>query len=151
MTKTYRGLFSSHATTGMPTNGQNAPSKIRLLDDGRNLVLDYGNAGKYELSAEFLRVESPSAEVRGHGGQGGELPIEKENVRITGIDRCGHYAIQVIFDDGHDSGIYTWAYLWQLVREKEQRWTAYLRKLTQLGKSRSTQVQVVRLIDPSKD
>ncbi len=127
-----------------------APSRIQLRDRGSLLILDYPDGARCELSAEYLRVESPSAEVRGHGGQGGELPSGKEKVRIKAIDRVGHYALQFIFDDGHDSGIYTWGYLWQLAREKEQRWRNYLQKLTAARKTRQADVQVVRLIDPKK-
>ena len=124
------------------------PGKIRLRDKGALLQLDYPDGSSYELSAEYLRVESPSAEVRGHGGAGGQLPFGKENVHIKSIQRCGHYALQFVFDDGHDSGIYTWAYLWQLAKEKEQRWREYNQKLSAAGKVRQADVQVVRLVDP---
>jgi len=126
------------------------PSKINLRDKGAMLVLEYADGKRYELSAEYLRVESPSAEVRGHGGQGGKLPFGKEAVCIKQIHRTGHYALQFEFDDGHDSGIYTWAYLWQLAKEKEQRWRNYLQELRAQGHTRDPGVQVVRLIDPKR-
>lgn len=131
-------------------SGIPVPGKIRLRDKGKLLQLDYPDGSSYELSAEYLRVESPSAEVKGHAGQGGELPYGKEEVRIKGIERMGHYALQFIFDDGHDSGIYTWVYLWQLAKEKEQRWRNYLQQLRAKGHVRQADVQVVRLIDPKK-
>lgn len=127
---------------------KSVPTKVQLRDKGRELVLSYADGRRYELSAEYLRVESPSAEVQGHGGEGGELPYGKENVRITSVVRTGHYALQFVFDDGHDSGIYTWEYLWQLARERDQRWRNYLQKLHERGISREPDVQVVRLIDP---
>lgn len=129
-------------------SGIPVPGKIRLRDKGKLLQLDYPDGASYELSAEYLRVESPSAEVRGHGGQGGELPYGKEEVKIKGIERMGNYALQFIFDDGHDSGIYTWGYLWQLAKEKEQRWRNYLQQLRAKGHVRQADVQVVRLVDP---
>ncbi len=129
---------------------QRAPGKIKLRSQGAELILHYAENKEYALSAEYLRVESPSAEVRGHGGQGGQLPVGKENVRITSVERMGNYALQFTFDDGHDSGIYTWEYLYQLALEKDRRWHAYLQKLQAIGKSRDPGVQVVRLIDPKQ-
>jgi len=125
-----------------------APATIRLRDNGQTLVLEYAQRPRQTLPAEYLRVHSPSAEVKGHFGEGGELPIGKESVRIAQIEKSGNYAIRLHFDDGHDSGIYTWEYLWQLAREQEQRWQAYLIELRKRGESRDPGVQVVRLIDP---
>ena len=125
------------------------PSKILLRDQGRLVVLEYGAAVRHELDAEYLRVSSPSAEVQGHGGQGGELPVGKQQVAVTHIEKAGHYALRLTFSDGHDSGIYTWSYLRQLIVERQQRWQAYLIELRKLGVSREPDVQVVRLIDPS--
>ena len=124
------------------------PKAIRLREQGRILVLEYTERSAQELSAEYLRVNSPSAEVQGHFGEGGELPVGKENVRITNIEKSGHYAIRLHFDDTHDTGIYTWAYLWQLAKEKEQRWQEYLIELRKRGEARNPEVQVVKLVDP---
>lgn len=129
-------------------SSQDTPKAIRLRDGGKTLVLDYEARGSEELSAEYLRISSPSAEVQGHFGEGGELPVGKENVLISKIEKSGHYAIRLHFDDTHDTGIYTWAYLWQLAKEKEQRWQDYLIELRKLGKDRNPEVQVVKLIDP---
>lgn len=124
------------------------PTKILLREKGRLLVLEYEAGSRYELNAEYLRVSSPSAEVQGHGGQGGELPTGKQQVSITGIEKAGNYALRLTFSDGHDSGIYTWVYLKQLAVEKQQRWQEYLIELRKLGVSREPDVQVVRFMDP---
>ena len=112
------------------------------------LVLEYADKATQELSAEYLRVQSPSAEVQGHFGEGGELPIGKESVCITKIEKSGHYAIRLYFDDSHDTGIYTWAYLWQIAKEKNQRWQDYLIELRKQGLTRNPETQIVKLIDP---
>ena len=112
-------------------------------------MLEYEDLGIYELSAEYLRISSPSAEVQGHFGEGGELPVGKEQVCIKKIDRSGHYAIRIHFDDGHDSGIYTWEYLQKLAQEKDQRWQEYMEALRKTGQTRNPNVQVVKLIDPN--
>ena len=131
-------------------SSDDTPSTIRLKDSGKTLVLEYANRPRQTLSAEYLRVESPSAEVKGHFGAGGELPIGKEEVCIAHIEPSGNYAIRLHFDDGHDSGIYTWPYLWQLAKEREQRWQNYLIELRKRGETRDPGVQVVRLVDPTK-
>lgn len=124
------------------------PKAIRLKTGGTTLVLEYANRAAQELSAEYLRVQSPSAEVQGHFGEGGELPIGKESVRITKIEKSGHYAIRLYFNDRHDTGIYTWAYLWQLAKEKNQRWQNYLIELRKQGMTRNPDTQVVKLVEP---
>ena len=113
-----------------------APADIRLHQKSRELELDYGHEGSYRLSCEFLRVHSPSAEVRGHGGSGGELPVGKNLVNITAIEPVGHYAIQLVFSDGHDSGIYSWDYLYDLCRRRDDYWQAYLDAVAKLGQRR---------------
>ena len=110
-----------------------APADIRLHQKSRMLELDYGNNETYQLSCEFLRVNSPSAEVRGHGGAGGSLPTGKKLVNITAIEPVGHYAIQLVFSDGHDSGIYSWDYLYDLCQRQDDYWQAYLDALQQQG------------------
>ena len=97
-----------------------------------------------------MRVNSPSAEVQGHGNEGGILPIGKQNVRVVEIEKAGNYALRLHFDDDHDSGIYTWTYFQQLAKEKQQRWQKYLMELKKLGETRDPEIQVVRMIDPSK-
>lgn len=126
------------------------PQRVLLRDSGRSLVLEYADSEPARLDAEYLRVNSPSAEVQGHGKEGGTLPTGKQEVRIVNIEKAGNYALRLHFDDGHDSGIYTWIYFRQLAKEKQQRWQNYLMELKKLGVSRDPETQVVRLIDPSK-
>jgi DUF971 family protein len=105
------------------------PEEIRLKDHGRKLEITYGAGETYVLSAEYLRVESPSAEVKGHG-PGQEVTVAgKKNVRILRLAPVGHYALRIIYDDGHDTGLYTWSYLRELGRDETTRWPAYLQKL----------------------
>ena len=111
------------------------PSKINYKKSSRQLILSY-QEGSYELSAEFLRVHSPSAEVRGHGTQEEILQIEKQNVEITNIESIGNYALKFTFDDDHDSGLYTWEYLKELCLNQDTYWADYLRKLKQSGNER---------------
>lgn len=112
------------------------PVDIRLHQKSRELELDYGNGESYRLSCEFLRVNTPSAEARGHGGAGGELPTGKKLVNITAIEPVGHYALQLTFSDGHDSGLYSWDYLEDLCLRRDQYWQAYLEALETQGKKR---------------
>ena len=114
------------------------PSEIRLTNAGRLLVLCYEDGSGFELEAEFLRVHSPSAEVRGHGPGQETLQVGKENVVISTIEPVGHYAIRLVFDDGHDSGLYTWTYLHELGRDKAGKWQSYLDRLEAAGYSRAT-------------
>jgi DUF971 family protein len=105
------------------------PEEIRLKNQGRTLEMQYGANEIYSLSAEYLRVESPSAEVKGHG-PGQEVTVfGKKNVRILRLAPVGHYALRIIFDDHHDTGLYTWGYLRELGRDEKTRWPAYLQKL----------------------
>lgn len=106
---------------------QPAPDEIRYRRESRELLLRYTKK-TFTLSAEFLRVNSPSAEVQGHGGEGGTLPRHKENVAITGIEPIGNYAIKITFSDGHDSGLYSWDWLHKLCTEKEALWQHYQEK-----------------------
>ncbi|WP_446831129.1 gamma-butyrobetaine hydroxylase-like domain-containing protein [Candidatus Foliamicus sp.] len=111
-----------------PPNPQAAPLELRLLGDRKMLRVSFGDGETFELGAEFLRVNSPSAEVRGHGGSGGVVPTGKADVRVKDIQPVGQYAARLVFDDGHDSGIYSWAYLRELGRNRRQYWERYLRR-----------------------
>ena len=102
-----------------------APKKIHLHKKRAELELQF-DAGPVYLSAEFLRVHSPSAEVQGHGPGQKKLPLDKQSVQITNIEAQGNYAIKLIFDDGHDSGIYTWRYLRELTDNNKKLWKSYL-------------------------
>ena len=112
------------------------PSDIKLHKKSRTLELVYPD-GTYELTAEFLRVHSPSAEVRGHGVGNEVLQTGKQFVGIKGVQPSGNYAIKIIFDDGHDSGLYTWDYLRNLCLNHDQYWQTYLQKLQEAGETRN--------------
>ncbi len=121
------------------------PSGIQLHARSRELELVYEGGESYRLSCEYLRVYSPSAEVRGHGPGQEVLQAGKQRVAITDIRPVGNYALQLVFDDGHDTGLYAWDYLYQLCREQSQRWQDYLERLQAAGASRDPDVQVIRL------
>lgn len=112
------------------------PEELRLKDGGRLLAIRFEGGANAELSAELLRVESPSAEVKGHG-PGQEVTVPgKRNVTIIKLEPVGNYAVRIGFDDGHNSGLYTWDYLAKLGREAESLWADYLRRLAAKGLSR---------------
>ena len=110
------------------------PTDIRILRKSRLLELCYEGDETLQLPFEYLRVFSPSAEVRGHGEGQEVLQVGKQDVLISGIMPVGHYAIKIIFDDGHDSGLYGWDYLQELAANQEQNWQEYLAQLKQAGK-----------------
>ena len=112
------------------------PTEIRLDRTTRVLHVTFDDGVQYDLPAEYLRVESPSAEVQGHGPDQKKIVPRKQSVGIGAIEPVGHYAVRLIFDDGHDTGIYSWDYLHDLGAEREQRWSAYLNALTARGLSR---------------
>ena len=117
-------------------NNTPVPEEIRVRAGGQILALTYADLGEVPLSAEFLRVYSPSAEVRGHGVGNEKLQIGKETVRITGIEPVGNYAVKLVFSDGHDSGLYSWDILHEFSRNRPQLWQHYLERLEQAGHSR---------------
>lgn len=123
------------------------PTKICLHKNSQQLELHFG-AQQFLLEAELLRVHSPSAEVKGHGPGQAVLQYGKKTVAIVKLERAGNYALKLTFDDGHDTGIYTWEYLYQLGANKEQLWERYLQALHNAGKSREANTSVVRLMDP---
>jgi DUF971 family protein len=100
------------------------------------LDVTFGDGAFHSLSAEYLRVESPSAEVQGHHAAERQLVPGKSGVCINNIERVGNYAVRLIFSDGHDTGIYSWDVLHRLGREYEHRWAAYLKRLKEAGLSR---------------
>lgn len=112
------------------------PTEIRLRKKSRLLVVGFDNGQSFELPFEYLRVSSPSAEVRGHGPGQEVLQTGKEKVQISALEPVGHYALKIVFDDGHDTGLYTWGYLHELGAEQPQRWQAYLDRLTAAGYAR---------------
>lgn len=105
------------------------PEEIRLKEKGKRLELNFASGKRLSLSAEYLRVESPSAEVQGHGPGEGIIVAGKRDVSILRLEPVGNYAIRIIFDDGHSTGLYTWVYLGELAREEPRIWGAYLEKL----------------------
>jgi DUF971 family protein len=110
-----------------------APTDIRLRKKSRLLAIAFDDGSEFELPFEYLRVYSPSAEVRGHGPGQETLQTGKEAVDITALEPIGHYALRIVFDDGHDTGLYSWTYLYELGSEKGLRWQAYLDRLTEAG------------------
>ncbi len=112
------------------------PSAITLHQKSRLLEVVFGPDERYELSCEFLRVHSPSAEVRGHGPGQGELPLGKEQVNILAIEPVGQYAVRLVFDDGHNTGLYTWDYLQRLGRDHDRLWQIYLDARAAAGSAR---------------
>lgn len=125
----------------------NAPTLtgIELHRQSRTLDLSYAGAEKYTLSCEYLRVHSPSAEVRGHGQGQETLQVGKINVAITDIKPVGNYAVQLVFSDGHDTGLYSWEYLYELCKNQKEYWDNYLKRLHDAGAGRDPEVQVVRI------
>lgn len=121
------------------------PESIQLHRRSRELALHYPGGESYRLSFEFLRVHSPSAEVRGHGRGQETLQSGKMHVQLTEVKPVGNYALQLIFDDGHDTGLYSWAYLYELCCDRDSLWEDYLQRLHEAGASRDPDVQVVKL------
>jgi DUF971 family protein len=114
------------------------PTEISLHSKSRVLRVTFDDGASFELSYEFLRVHSPSAEVQGHGPGQGTLQLAKENVMITGVEPVGSYAIQPTFDDGHDTGIYSWETLYDLGKHRDKYWQEYLGKIKAAGYQRQT-------------
>jgi DUF971 family protein len=112
----------------MPT-----PTAIKLRTRSRVLDVTFDDGAQFELPFEYLRVYSPSAEVRGHGPGQEVLQLGKHTVAIKGVEPVGHYAVRLVFDDGHDTGLYTWGYLHELGTTRTEKWAAYLARLAELG------------------
>lgn len=102
-------------------------TELRLNPARDTLTIAFDNGESFALAAEYLRVESPSAEVRGHGGGPKQIVRGKEDVKIKALEPVGNYAVRIIFDDGHDSGLYSWDFLGKLGREHETIWAEYLK------------------------
>jgi DUF971 family protein len=112
------------------------PDELRLRDKGAVLTVSFDTGERYDLPAEYLRVESPSAEVKGHGA-GQEVTVPgKRHVTIRQIEPVGNYAARLTFSDGHSTGLYSWDYLAKLGREQDRLWAAYLEQLDAQGLSR---------------
>ena len=114
------------------------PTDIRLHRRSRVLEVEFANGRRFELSAEYLRVHSPSAEVRGHSPDQAVLQVGKASVGITGIEPVGQYAVRIDFDDGHNTGLYSWDLLYDLGENQAAYWEAYLEALAEAGYTRET-------------
>lgn len=112
------------------------PTEIKLHQKSRLLEIVFSDGKRFELPCEFLRVYSPSAEVRGHGPGQEVLQVGKRNVEITDIQPVGSYAVQLVFSDGHDSGLYSWDYLYDLGVNQEAFWQQYLARMKEAGAKR---------------
>ena len=112
------------------------PTDIKLHQQSRLMEISFDNGRRFELSYEYLRVYSPSAEVRGHSADQAVLQTGKEQVNIKDIEPIGNYAVKLVFDDGHDTGLFSWVYLQELGREKDAKWAQYLAELEAKGLSR---------------
>lgn len=113
------------------------PSEIQLHQKSRILEISFDDGARFRLPCEYLRVYSPSAEVRGHTPDQAKLQLGKEGVNITDLRQIGNYALKIFFDDGHNSGLYDWQYLYRLGRAWQPLWRDYLRRLQDAGQSRS--------------
>jgi len=125
----YNTCMAYETTTRVPT-------EIKLHQQSKAMEISFADGTSFRLSYEFLRVYSPSAEVRGHGPGQETLQVGKRAVTIVEVEPVGHYAIRPKFSDGHESGIYSWDYLYELGREHGELWQRYLERLSAAGASR---------------
>lgn len=109
------------------------PTDIKLRTRSRVLEITFDDGERHELPFEYLRVYSPSAEVRGHGPGQETLQVGKHEVGVKAVETVGNYALRIVFDDGHDTGLYTWGYLQELGRTRAEKWQRYLDRLAKLG------------------
>ena len=113
------------------------PTEIKLHQASRVLEIAFDDGAYFSLPCEFLRVYSPSAEVRGHTADAWKLVIGKESVNISDLQQVGGYAVKIFFDDGHSSGLYDWRYLYKLGEKRRELWDLYLERMKQAGEQRS--------------
>jgi DUF971 family protein len=116
------------------------PLELKLRRQSRVLEVAFDDGVRFELPFEYLRVYSPSAEVKGHGPGQETLQLGKHDVQIKSVDPVGHYAVRLVFDDGHDSGLYAWGYLYELGATHADRWQHYLDRIAKLGLTYPTPV-----------
>jgi len=119
-----------------PDKTSASPTEIKLHQKSRVLEIAFADGKRFTMPFEFLRVYSPSAEVRGHGPGEEVLQVGKQDVDITAIEPVGAYAVQLVFSDGHDSGLYSWDYLYNLGVNQASMWTHYLERIKEAGASR---------------
>lgn len=125
-----------------PDNTTPVPTEIKLHQKSRLLEVAFADGKCFKFPFEFLRVHSPSAEVAGHGPGQEVLQIGKKNVEITAIEPVGSYAVQLVFSDGHDTGLFSWTYFYSLGMKQEEKWQTYLQRMEQAGESRETKLGV---------
>ncbi|WP_295540680.1 DUF971 domain-containing protein [uncultured Thiohalocapsa sp.] len=113
------------------------PTELKLNQSARVLEISFDDGAHFRLPCEYLRVYSPSAEVRGHTPDQAKLQVGKEYVNIRDIQQVGTYAVKIVFDDGHKSGLYDWQYLYKLGRGWQPLWQDYLSRLAEVGRRRS--------------
>jgi DUF971 family protein len=113
------------------SNSDPLATEIRLRRAARLLEVSFADGSRFELPFEYLRVHSPSAEVKGHGPGEEVLVLGKENVGIKAVEPVGQYAVRLVFDDGHDTGLYTWKYLLELGRDRAVKWQRYVERRAQ--------------------
>jgi len=116
--------------------GPRQPTDITLHQQSQILEIGFNDGKRFRLTSEYLRVLSPSAEVRGHGAGQEVLQTGKKDVRIQAIEPVGHYAVKLVFSDGHDTGLYSWEYLYELGSDYDALWQDYLARLEKAGASR---------------
>ena len=126
-------MNATDAGAGSPGGAPPRPLEIRLRRQSRVLEVAFDDGCRFELPFEYLRVYSPSAEVRGHGPGQETLQLGKHEVQVQAVDPVGNYAVRLVFDDGHDSGIYAWSYLYELGTTQAEKWPRYLDRLAKLG------------------
>jgi DUF971 family protein len=126
------------------------PSRLVLHRASRQLEVGYADGGSYRLPCEYLRVYSPSAEVRGHGGGEPILVGGKRGVNVAAVEPVGRYAVRLRFDDGHDTGLYSWDILQELAANQEAWWARYLERLAEHGMSRDSDLTKLSALPPKK-
>ncbi len=126
------------------------PTRLALHKVSRTLEVGYADGSSFTLSCEFLRVFSPSAEVRGHGGGEPLLVAGKREVNIAAVEPVGRYAVRLRFDDGHDTGLYSWPALAEMAENHERWWARYLERLAEHGMSRDSEVVTLSALGVGK-
>lgn len=134
-----------------PASAERWPTEIRLSGDKRTLNVAFEDGGRFALPAEYLRVSSPSAEVQGHSPAERKVIGGKIDVAILAVEPVGNYAVKLTFDDMHDTGLFGWAYLYDLGREYRKRWPTYLAELEERGLSREPAKRSAVKAAPAKD
>ena len=126
------------------------PTRLVLHRGSRELEVGYADGSSHHLPCEYLRVYSPSAEVRGHGGGEPLLVGGKREVNVSAVEPVGRYAVRLRFDDGHDTGLYSWDVLHELAQNRERWWARYLERLAEHGMSRDSEVTKLSALPPKK-